>query len=78
MYYIAWVILIVIVAIWKRELRQTKAAYLAILGELKSERMEFDKLREKYAALLKAQMAKSDKPDKFDKRSPTLASRSRT
>ncbi|MBF0555119.1 MAG: hypothetical protein HQK96_11290 [Nitrospirae bacterium] len=55
MYYIAWVIFVVVVALWKRELKETKAAYLTILGELKSERMEFDKLKERYMVLLNGQ-----------------------
>ncbi|WP_420264988.1 hypothetical protein [Candidatus Magnetominusculus dajiuhuensis] len=55
MYYIAWLILVVVVALWKRELKETKAAYLTILGELKSERMEFDKLKERYLILLNGQ-----------------------
>ncbi|MCG6552980.1 MAG: hypothetical protein L7F77_11695 [Candidatus Magnetominusculus sp. LBB02] len=66
MYYIAWLIIIMIVAVWKRELRMTKSAYIAVLGELKSERMEFDKLMEKYAHLLTDQgvAAAADASDK--------------
>jgi hypothetical protein len=61
MYYIAWVVLVIAVVLWKRELRETKVAYLTILGELKGERMEFDKLREKYMVLLQGQGTKPDK-----------------
>ncbi|MBF0320670.1 MAG: hypothetical protein HQL01_12800 [Nitrospirae bacterium] len=61
MYYIAWVILAIAVVLWKRELKETKLAYLAVLGELKNERMEFDKLKEKYMGLVNEQAAKSSK-----------------
>lgn len=67
MYYIALVIVIVMVALWKRDMRETKAAYLTIIGELKSERMEFDKLMEKYMVLLKEQGARPGKSDKSNK-----------
>ncbi|MBF0457831.1 MAG: hypothetical protein HQK99_08055 [Nitrospirae bacterium] len=48
-------------------MKETKAAYLTILGELKSERMEFDKLKEKYLVLLTEQCARPGKSDKSNK-----------
>ncbi|MEO5361381.1 MAG: hypothetical protein H7843_13205 [Nitrospirota bacterium] len=77
MFYIAWVIIVIMVALWKRQLRDTRAAYINILGELKSERLEFDKLREKYMILLREQGAKTDNSGKLKTRAASSSSESK-
>ncbi|KWT82085.1 hypothetical protein [Candidatus Magnetominusculus xianensis] len=77
MFYIAWVIVVIMVALWKRELRDARTAYINILGELKSERLEFDKLREKYMILLKEQGVRTGNTGKLKTRAASLNSDSK-
>ncbi|MBF0565912.1 MAG: hypothetical protein HQK89_11770 [Nitrospirae bacterium] len=52
MYIIGWIILIIAIALWRRDLTGTKMAYINLIGQMKKERMEFEALKAKYEAIL--------------------------
>jgi len=53
MYYLSWALFIMILFLWRRDVKKVKESYRYILEEIRNERKELDLLREKYINLLK-------------------------
>ncbi len=58
MYYFGWILLIVILFLWRRDVQSAKKMHMYIMKLLRNERKEIDSLRDKYIALLNEKMSK--------------------
>ncbi len=52
MYYLSWILFLIVLFLWKRDIRKIKESYRYILDEMRKERKDLDTLREKYISLL--------------------------
>lgn len=53
MYYIGWFIIIAIVILWKRDLKEAKETHQYILEIFRKEQQEIEMLKERYSLMIK-------------------------
>ncbi len=53
MYYLGWIVLVLIVLFWRRDIKEAKETQKYLMEVFRKERKEFDSLKEKYHTILK-------------------------
>ncbi|KJU81765.1 hypothetical protein MBAV_006035 [Candidatus Magnetobacterium bavaricum] len=60
MYVLGWLFLILIISLWRRDVRAARDIYLRLISEVRRERAELETLKESYMMLLPKEDGKED------------------
>ncbi|MBF0539663.1 MAG: hypothetical protein HQL03_15585 [Nitrospirae bacterium] len=60
MYVLGWFFLILIMALWRRDVKAARETYLRLISEVRRERTELEALKKNYMALLVKEGEKED------------------